>query len=203
MKKVQIITLSCFILFSLSCKQDNPSDKKQTEKQTEGTPLSPTKKAQKERSAQKNNAVCKVEILEAYGSFDLDEEKLHLSIPVASTDYGIKEEHDVSSNDINALLVRVSDGTQRSSFDLPIKHTIVQKYNLDSLGLSMSELENDEELIIITLNSDQEVSDDDLDSLSTCISGLNSYDRNACLRSFRLNDDKRPNEKDGNIIIGF
>lgn len=203
MKKFQVIIFSCFILFSLSCKQDNPSDKKQTEKQTEGTPLSPTKKAQNERSAQKNNAVSKVEVLEAYGSFDLDEEKLHLSIPVASTDYRIKEEHDVSSNDINALLFRVSDGTQRSSVDLPIKHTIVQKYNLDSLGLSMSELENDEELIIITLNSNQEVSSNDLDSLSSCISGLNSYDPNACLRSFRMDDDKRPNEKKGNIIVGF
>jgi len=192
-----LMTLS----FVLGCKNTDQNPDKVKQLETELTQAENEIKALKEDVAQSKQNNNRVENLRAYGSFSISENKLYLSIPVASDEYEIIEEADVSSNDINALLVRVSDSTT-NPMSAPVKHTIVKQYQLDNLGLTMSELENDEKLIVMTLNSTTRIQQTDIDSLRTCINRLGSiYNEETCEGSFRT--DKKPNDKKGSIIIGF
>lgn len=197
MKFQQYISLFIFLIMIISCQNNQPDNQNTEELENE------LKEARNKLKAHQQKNDQNIRNLETYGSFSMADEILYLSIPVASQAYEFKEQEAVSSKDINALLIRVSDGSTRRINSFPVRHTIVKKFDLNNIDLSLKELEKDEKLIVITLNSNVALKKPDIDSLSSCIKKLNTYDAEACLKSFRNDDKLLPNEKKGSIIIGF
>jgi len=202
MKITTQMSMILFLVLLMSCSQNNsePSEVKKLRLELKQA-KNQLETLKEDARTEKNNSV---ENLETYGSFSLNDNKLHVSIPVASTDYEISEDpKNVSTDNYNALLIRVSDNTTNSIDGLPARHTILAEYDLDRLQFDLNELEADNKLLIYTLNSIDSIKAEDLDSLKNCVEKLNSYHPSACVDSFRKDRNKRPNDKKGSVVYGI
>jgi len=139
----------------------------------------------------------KLERYKAYGSFNTKNNTIKVNIPITENKLRIVNYENISSDDINALLI-VLDGN--SGKDTPfnsITKIIKKQFNIKKLGLNTVELKKDGKLIIIVLH------DDNFNYLHTikykkCINRLSDYDGGYCTGI----DKSKPNEDGGDIIPG-
>lgn len=202
--KTNIICIATVLLL-LSC--NTKLEKQQTEN---GDSLSVENKTIEK---QKQINALSLRVYKAFGRFETSKGNLYLNIPVPSKKFKIMEVKNVSeknNNDlINAILVRVSDSNSFSHGQI-IKDTLNSVRSIKKLNLNKSELNKDQELIVLTFNSVEKFTDAEIETIKKCISKNGSYtNAKACIDTIRKSDkDKseeeilKPNDRDGSVIRG-
>lgn len=202
-----IILACCLVIFSIGCKK----------KGTEKNPQEYKEKVQfntdnKVKQADRNTDQMGLALL-TEGSFITADDKLLLKVPVTSNNFSIKEIKNISSQDTmgtNAILIRVSDGTHQSIDGVFATHKIENTESISSHKLNESELKKDGELIVLTFNSTDSFTNDEIDILKECIKENGNYkDPYSCINEIRNENNKnkkgdtvKPNDRKGSILKG-
>jgi len=93
------------------------------------------------------------------GYFSTETDVLKVFIPITSLDFELVQKEDISSLDINALLLRITSDTYDRRIDEPLSHKIEMENKLSQLGLKISNLRRDQKLFIMTYNSTEKFND--------------------------------------------
>lgn len=142
---------------------------------------------------------CELKMFKAFGNFDTLKDTLNLNIPVADSDFEIKETENISANSTNALLVRVTNEDEASVMTEPVKDTISKKYSLKSLGLDIKDIENDEKIKVIVYNTVDSLSKEIISSFKDCIRKKPIYEPCKCISD---TNKFRPKDINGSILNG-
>lgn len=198
--KVLIAYLS-FILVLLSCNNTTQTNTDLEQLQQELKEVKAKLEAQNASTETKSlDAFQKnYDVFHPLGAFSTQEDLLQLHIPVSSKDFNIIQTEDISSKDINALIVRVTDSTSIDSS--VIKDIVSVEQKLTDLNLDITKLQKHQKLKMIVINSTQAIEEDELDSLRECIQEDGTdYLAKSCWDAIRK--VLKPNSKNGDIIIG-
>ena len=148
------------------------------------------------------NTVKKLEHYKPLGSFSTKDDVLKVFIPVTSGDFELVQKENISSTDINALILRVTDDTYDRRKDEALTHVVENTIPLTELDMDLNELRNDKKVYIMVYNSTEEFDDRELNDFKMCIKDHQDYDEIDCFKRYKDIDLVRPNEHDGNILIG-
>ena len=203
MKNLRTIAiLVSLLVFSIACKKNNQTKDSYTKTSVENKQVPKKEIPTPEISS-------KAEVLKTFGEFDTKNDKLDLNVPVhVSKDlFTIREIKNISSPDINAIIIRVNDDSRNSTVGKPVNDTVNKKVSLSAYKLNLAELRTDKKLKVITLHSTDGLTRDEIDILKDCIGGLSKYDEESCTDQIRLienkDDEEIPNSKKGSIVIGI
>lgn len=199
--KILVAYLS-FILVLLSC-NNNQQTNKAVSKLQQDLEEAQTKLAQEKAS----NEVKKLtefqknyEVFQPLGAFSTKENLLKLYIPVSSSQFKIEEIVSVSSPSVNAILVRVSDGSTAPAGS-NIEDILVSEQKISNIPLDLTMLSDHQKLKVIVINSTQAIEKNELDALRKCIEKDGTdYLAKSCWDAIRK--VLKPNSKNGDIIIG-
>lgn len=142
---------------------------------------------------------CELEMFKAFGNFDTLKDTLNLNIPVADSDFEIKETANISANSTNALLVRVTNEDEASVMTEPVKDTILKKYSLKNLGLDKTDLKKDRKFKIIVYNTVDNLSEEIIAGFKDCIRENPVYEPCKCISEI---NKFRPKDVNGSILNG-
>jgi hypothetical protein len=145
----------------------------------------------------------KLEHYKPFGYFSSYNDVLKVLIPVASEDFELVQDEDISSDDINALILRITDDTYDRRNDEPITHIIQKDFKLSETELSSPNLNRDQKLFIMVYNSTEEFDKREINDFKMCVKDHQSYDEIDCYIRYKDIDLVRPNEHNGDILIGF
>ena len=85
----------------------------------------------------------------------------------------------------------------------PITHIIQKDFKLSETELSIPNLNRDQKLFIMVYNSTEEFDDREINDFKMCIKDHQNYDQIDCYVRYKDVDLVRPNEHNGDILIGF
>ena len=145
----------------------------------------------------------KLEHYKPFGYFSTHNDVLKVLIPVASEDFKLVQDEDISSDDINALIFRITDDTYDRRNQLPITHILEKEITLSKTDLSIPNLTRDQKLYIMVYNSTEEFDKREINDFKMCIKDHQNYDGIDCYRRYKDIDLVRPNEHNGDILEGF
>ena len=138
--------------------------------------------------------------------FDLSERKIELNIPVTIPNMDFKEAANISSDDLNAILVRIQGRDRNCTPNVPSVHSISQTLFFDDYNIIDQRLENDPLLAVIIFNNDTPF-EVDLPYFEEVVK--NSSDVSELINEIRDDNlcnkkDKpfQPREQDGDVIGG-
>ena len=142
----------------------------------------------------------KLEHYKPFGYLSTQDDVLKVLIPVASEDFRLIQKEDISSDDINALILRITDDTYDRRNQQPITHILEKEFKLTELGLSIPNLDRDQKLFIMVYNSTEEFDERELNDFKMCIKDHQAYDEIDCYIRYKDIDLVRPNEHNGDIL---
>ena len=145
----------------------------------------------------------KLEHYKPFGYFSIQDDVLKVLIPVSSEDFKLVQDEDISSDDINALILRITDGTFDRRIDEPITHIIQKDFKLSETELSIPNLNRDQKLFIMVYNSTEDFDQREINDFKMCIKDHQNYDEIDCYRRYKDIDLVRPNEHNGDILEGL
>ena len=145
-------------------------------------------------------SIKKLEHYKPFGYFSTQDDMLQIFIPVASQDFELVQYEDISSNDINALILRITDGTYDRRNQEPITHIIEKEFKLSKTDLSISNLDRDQKLFIMVYNSTEKFDEREIREFKMCIKDHQIYDEIDCYVRYKDIELVRPNEHNGDIL---
>ena len=189
----------------IGCKNDK------TKQEDSKQPPDKTQQLEKNKAGVEENTIEGDTVLKTFGDFDISKDKLNLNIPIHTfkDSYNIEQIEDISTPNINAIIIRISNGKTRSMVGLPVTHTIKQTKSLKAQGLDIAELEKDGKLLVITLNSTKKIIEYEINQLRKCIDTIDAYDPKAemCVDDLRKRKNKDdivlPNDRQGSILLSL
>lgn len=201
MKLLKLLTLSIGITVTLVACKDSQIKQENSKQITDHT----------HQLKEKKVGIKGDTVLKTFGDFDSSKDKFNLNIPVnvLKDSYNIDQIENISSPNINAIIIRISNGKTRSMVGLSVTDTIKQTKSLRAERLDIAELKNDGKLLVITLNSTEKITIDEVDRLTDCIDSIDAYDpkARACVDDVRIKKDKDdiflPNDRQGSILLGL
>ncbi|MFC0605317.1 hypothetical protein [Winogradskyella pulchriflava] len=137
---------------------------------------------------------------DVFGDFSIKEDRLTVFIPVTDDKLKIEHYRDISTPDINALLIRISNSSDNDTKELPITKVIKKDFSIKSLNLDENELSKDKKIKIIILNENNSDISAHTAFYHNCLKTINKYSKSSCLMP--KNDFIKPNEDGGDIITG-
>ena len=145
----------------------------------------------------------KLEHYKPFGHFSTYDDALKVIIPVASEDFRLIQKEDISSDDINALILRITDDTYDRRNQQPITHILEKEFKLTELDLSIPHLNKDQKLFIMVYNSTEAFDEREINDFKMCIKDHQNYDEIDCYVRYKDLDLVRPNEHNGDILEGL
>ena len=147
-----VLCLGLFLVM-ISCKNEEKSKEEKQESRVEENEKQANEGTLEDDSYQKISGLNRLEMLKPFGYYSTTTDTLHLMIPVSADNFTIEEKIDVSSDHINALLVRISNDSRESILNKPIRAVIDQKFNTNDLGLDNENLKDCKKLKVFVVNS--------------------------------------------------
>ena len=142
----------------------------------------------------------KLEHYKPFGYFSTQNDVLKVFIPVTSEDFKPVQDEDISSDDINAFIIRITDDTYDRRNQQPITHIVEKEFKLSKTDLSIPNLNADQKLFIMVYNSTEEFDEREINDFKMCIKDHHNYDNIDCYVRYKDIDLIRPNEHNGDIL---
>jgi hypothetical protein len=137
---------------------------------------------------------------DVFGDFSIKEDRLTVFIPVTHNKLNIEDWINISTPDINAILIKISNNSYDSTKEKPITKVIEKVFSIKALGLDTIELSNDKKLKVIILNENSSDISVQKNFYTKCLEGETDYIKKSCqlprIKSIR------PNEDGGDILTG-
>ncbi|MFD1064040.1 hypothetical protein ACFQ1Q_12355 [Winogradskyella litorisediminis] len=141
-----------------------------------------------------------IERYDVFGDFSVQNKSINIFIPVTDENLKIKSFTNISSSNVNAILIRVSNNSDAETKKTPITHVIEAKFKFDDFNISSARLNQDKKLKVMVLNENTRDISTQTTYYKKCIESVNRYEKLDC----RLPTIKpfKPNEDGGDIITG-
>lgn len=150
----------------------------------------------------------RIENLKPFGRFSTHDDNISVFIPVSSEKFVIDEPINISSG-MNALLIRITDGTSTNRQNETPTFMIKKDYKLSEIFSNVGLLKSDKQLLVIIYNSTKKIGVDEIPIFKNCIESLNgNYHANLiCIdlirKSSNKDDEVNPDNHKGDIIYGL
>ncbi|OUR96074.1 hypothetical protein A9Q86_16475 [Flavobacteriales bacterium 33_180_T64] len=199
--KTHILKLSCFLLFLFTffgCNDCNECEIKleQTKKELQELKSENTSNAPKTSKI----AFQSVGKYDVFGDFSVKDDRLTLFIPVTEKNLDIKDVKNISTNNINAILIRIDNNVNRSTPEKPIVKIIKKTYSISYLKLDTTKLKSHKKIKVIILHDNATDLTTHANKYKTCLKTQTDYIKDNCLGIYK--SAPRPNEDGGDIIVG-
>ncbi len=142
------------------------------------------------------------------GNFiNLDKEEVSLNIPVTETGMTYQQVERISSEDINAILVRIQGGPNNTPDD-PVIDYISENLSFKEINIEKRRFERDPYLLVVIFNNMEELTTDDIECFKQEVEDSRHYSEAEEKVRYKKRCQKigidpfQPREQDGDVIGG-
>nr|WP_321227635.1 hypothetical protein [uncultured Psychroserpens sp.] len=213
--KTKILKLSCFAILLFAFFGCNDCSECETQLKNIEQELVDLKKESSKSKSIKSSSIMKEDEgskslrttylargkYDVFGDFSVDDDRITLFIPVTVKNLTIRNVENITTNNINAILVRVDNNISSSTPESPIVEVIEGTYKISSLNLNKEKLKLHKKLKVIVLHDNATDLSNHINGYKDCLKTQTGYVKENCPSKPKF-APPRPNEDGGDIIVG-